>query len=81
MIKKMHEESVRRDEYVNKEVDKHQERLAHHQHDLEVLRGKVSRLEELSLRFEEANLLLSAQVESMSDKLCRCHEGRPGLMG
>jgi len=74
MLEKMHEESVRRDEYVDKEVDKHQERLARHRHDLEVLRGKVSRL-------EEANLLLTAQVESMSDKLCRCNEGRPGLVG
>jgi len=73
MLEKMHEESVRRDEYVDKEVDKHQERLARHRHDLEVLRGKVSRL-------EEANLLLTAQVESMSDKLCRCNEGRLDLV-
>jgi len=75
------EESVRRDEYVDKEVDKHQEHLARHRHDLEVLRGKVSRLEESSSRLEEANLLLTAQVESMSDKLCRCNEGRSGLVG
>jgi len=45
VLEKMHEESVRRDMYVDKEVDKHQERLARHQHDLEVLWGKVSKLE------------------------------------
>ena len=28
MLEKMHEESVCQDEYVNKEIDKHQERLA-----------------------------------------------------
>src|SRR5882762_8619031 len=88
MLEKMHEELVRRDEYVDKEVDKHQERLARHRHNLKVLRGKVSRLEESSSRLEEsssrleeANLLLTAQVKSMSDKLCRCNEGRPGLVG
>src|SRR5882762_8223566 len=81
MLEKMHEESVRRDEYVDKEVDKHQERLAHHHHNLEVLRGKVLKLEESSSRLEELNLLLTAQVESMSDKLCRCHKGCPTLVG
>ena len=56
-----------RDEYVNRELNKHQERLARHCHDLEVLWGKFNSLEEKAITLEEENVLLKTWVESMSD--------------
>src|SRR5882762_2243110 len=43
---KMHTAAVQRDEYVDKEMDKHHERLARHRHDLETMRAQISVLEE-----------------------------------
>jgi len=69
------------DEYIDKKLDKHQERLARHQHNLEVLRGRFNLLEEKAIALEEENILLKTQVESMSNQLCRCGEGQSVLTG
>jgi len=47
---KMHTAAVQRDEYVDKEMDKHHKRLACHRHDLETMRARISVLEERTSR-------------------------------
>src|SRR5882762_10432701 len=62
---KMHTAAVQRDEYVDKELDKHHERLARHCHDLETMCARISVLKEEN--FEKRTL-----IDSMADKLCHC---------
>src|SRR5882762_9594964 len=70
---KMHTATVQRDEYVDKEMDKHHKRLAHHHHDLETMRQQIRVLEEEN--FEKRTL-----IDSMADKLCHCRAS-PRLVG
>src|SRR5882762_3565077 len=70
---KMHSAAVQRDEYVDKEMDKHHERLARHCHDLETMRARISVL-------EEENFEKRALIDSMADKLCHCRAS-PRLVG
>jgi len=46
----MHTAAVQRDEYVDKEMDKHHKRLACHRHDLETMRARISVLGGRELR-------------------------------
>src|SRR5882762_6080575 len=70
---KMHTTAVQQDEYVDKEMDKHHERLARHRHNLETMRGRISVLEEEN--FEKREL-----IDSMANKLCHCRAS-PRLVG
>src|SRR5882762_2915318 len=70
---KMHSAAVQRDEYVDKEMDKHHERLARHRHNLETMRGWISVL-------KEENFEKRALIDSMADKLCHCRAS-PRLVG
>jgi len=47
---KLHTAAVRRDEYVDKEMEKQHERLVRHRHEIETMRGRISVLEEETLR-------------------------------
>jgi hypothetical protein len=60
---------VEQDEYIDKGLDKLQEMVNPHWVEID----KSYRREELQARFE----VLEVQVESMSDKLCRCGQGSP----
>jgi len=62
----MHTTVVQWDEYVNKEMDKHHERLACHRHNLETMRQQIRVL-------KEENFEKHALIDSMADKLCHCH--------
>jgi len=69
----MHTAAVRRDEYVDKEMDKQHERLIHHRHKIEMMYGRISVL-------EEENFEKRALIDSMADKLCHCRAS-PRLVG
>jgi hypothetical protein len=71
-MKALYNGVVERDEYVDKGMDKFQERLNRHRAEID---KSYRREKELRERVE----VLEAQVESMSNKLCHCGQSSPAF--
>jgi hypothetical protein len=62
----------KRDDYVDKGLDRHQDRINRHRHDLEALRRENHSLDDrMSVREAEADLQ-EERLNNMLDRLCHC---------
>ena len=68
------ESNNKRDEYLDSQLDKHQDRLNRHRGDLGTLRDQIKELQSLVNKMDHENGLLWNRLKDLEDKKCHCQE-------